>query len=65
MLIGSNPFNSGNEFQRTILIRAVLVSRLLFSSKFRDAAGIGSTAREQFNDRDELKLGEARTRHGY
>ena len=43
VLIGFNPFNSGNEFQRTILIRvAVVSSRLLF---FWQVSGeVGRTA---------------------
>lgn len=31
LLIGSNPFNSGNEFQRTILIRAIASRRVAFA----------------------------------
>lgn len=59
LLIGSNPFNSGNEFQRTILIRASrrAALRLLFFSK--GGSPFSACERElgqrvrQFNDRAE------------
>lgn len=50
VLIGSNPFNSGNEFHRTILIRAIV--RVCSSSPRRglEQREVGRSC-SQFNDR--------------